>query len=74
MGKITKRVIVELSFDSETEEQPYIKDWWLRDRIEQPIRDSLKHINSLISDIHVELESVTNLPEEVTISTLDILK
>lgn len=73
MGKVIKRVVVEFEFNSETEENPYIKDWWLKNQVGQAIGYSMPLINSRITGVTVLAKKVTILPDEITINLSDAL-
>ncbi len=72
MGKVTKRVLVEFEFESDTEEVPYIKDWWLRDQVMVAVQTAMPSIKDRIS-LKVEHLTTNVLPEEITVKVEDIL-
>lgn len=74
MSITTKRIMVELTFANGIgESPPYIKDWWLNQQIRQIISDNLKHLNSLIKDSDIDCNKVQILPDEITVSLVDVL-
>ncbi len=72
MSKVTKRVLVEFEFESDTEEVPYIKDWWLRDQVMVAVQTAMPSIKDRIS-LKVEHLTTNVLPEEITVKVEDIL-
>ena len=73
MSKAIKHVVIEFHFEADTAEAPHIKDWWLRNQVEQIVADNLKHMNSCINDVNIVCKEVSLLPEEITVKLADVL-